>query len=63
MSVYALSFYDIVLRNARCFSNQPAWLEADTGDRLSFGEVQAKVDRLAVGLRSLRHAIPPRPHP
>ncbi|MEJ2639663.1 MAG: AMP-binding protein [Desulfosarcinaceae bacterium] len=50
MSVYAFSFYDIIGRNARSFPNAPAWLEADTGMRLSFGEFKTRVDQLAVGL-------------
>lgn len=51
MSVYALSFYDIVVRNARSFPSRLAWLEVDTGQQLSFGEFKKRVDRLAAGLR------------
>jgi long-chain acyl-CoA synthetase len=52
MSVYAFSFYDVIGRNARSFSNEPAWLEVDTGGQLSFGEVKHQVDGVAAGLRA-----------
>lgn len=52
MSVYALSFYDIVVRNARSFPAGPAWLGVDSGRQLSFGEMKTLVDRLASGLQA-----------
>jgi long-chain acyl-CoA synthetase len=51
MALYDFTFYDLVSRNAVCFKHLPAWLEADDGRRLSFGEFKDHVDRLAAGLR------------
>ncbi|HSO62235.1 MAG TPA: AMP-binding protein [Desulfobacterales bacterium] len=51
MALHDFTFYDLINRNAVCFKNLPAWLEADDGRRLSFGEFKDHVDRLAAGLR------------
>jgi len=51
MALHDFTFYDLISRNAVCFKNLPAWLEADDGRRLSFGEFKDRVDRLAAGLR------------
>ena len=51
MALHDFTFYDLINRNAVCFKNLPAWLEADDGRRLSFGEFKDQVDRLAAGLR------------
>ena len=51
MALHDFTLYDLINRNAVCFKNLPAWLEADDGRRLSFGEFKDQVDRLAGGLR------------
>ncbi|MDJ0783281.1 MAG: AMP-binding protein [Desulfosarcinaceae bacterium] len=52
MSVYAFGFYDVVGRNARSFPDGPAWLEVDTGSRLTFAAYKERVDQVAAGLRA-----------
>jgi len=51
MGLYDFSFYDLICRNARCFSNLPAWYEADTGATSTFAEFKDQVDALAAGLQ------------
>jgi acyl-CoA synthetase (AMP-forming)/AMP-acid ligase II len=45
------SLYDLIRRNAQCFHNRPAWHEADTGTTITFGQFNARVERLAAGLQ------------
>jgi long-chain acyl-CoA synthetase len=52
MGLNDFSFYDLICRNARCFQNRPAWLEADTGAVVTFGQFKSRVDRLAAGLQN-----------
>ena len=51
MGLYDFTFYDLIDRNARSYKNQPAWLEADDGRALTFGQFKDAVDRLASGLQ------------
>ncbi len=51
MALHDYSFYDLINRNAVCFQNLPAWLEADDQRILTFAEVKLHVDRLAAGLQ------------
>ena len=53
MGLYDFSLYDMICRNARCFRNQPAWFEADTGTTTTFGQYKMQVDRLAAGLQQI----------
>ena len=55
MGLYDFTFYDLIDRNARCFNTRPAWLEADDGRALTFGQFKETVDRLATGLQ--QHGI------
>lgn len=50
MGLYDFSFYDLIRRNARCFGNRPAWVEADARTVTRFDEFKGQVDRLAAGL-------------
>jgi long-chain acyl-CoA synthetase len=50
MGLYDFTFYDLILRNAACYKERPAWFEADNGRALTFGQVRERVDRLATGL-------------
>jgi len=51
MGLHDFTFYDLINRNARSFNNRPAWLEADDGRSLTFGQFKETVDRLASGLQ------------
>ena len=51
MGIYDISLYDILARNALTFANRPAWLEAETGRLLTYGQIKTLVDRWAVGLQ------------
>ena len=51
MALHDYTFYDLINRNAVCFKNLLAWLEADDGQTLNFAEVKQQVDRLAAGLQ------------
>ncbi|MCG6909518.1 MAG: AMP-binding protein [Deltaproteobacteria bacterium] len=51
MGLYDFTFYDLIARNARSFNNRPAWLEADDGRALTYGQFKEAVDRLASGLQ------------
>lgn len=50
MGLYDFTFYDLIRRNAVCFAERPAWLEAADGRTLTFAQYKAAVDRLAGGL-------------
>jgi len=51
MGVCDFSFYDLINRNAVCFNDQTAWLEADDGRSATFREIKQQVDQLAAGLQ------------
>lgn len=51
MGIYDLTFYDLIQRNSRCFNRLPAWIEADDGRNVTFGQYREQVDRLAAGLQ------------
>ncbi len=51
MGLYDFTFYDLINRNARSFTNRPAWLEVNDGQALTFGQFKETVDRLACGLQ------------
>lgn len=51
MGLYDFTFYDVIQRNAECFSQRTAWYDADDERVLSFGDYRFQVDRLAAGLR------------
>lgn len=51
MALHDYTFYDLINRNAVCFKDLPAWLEADDRRTMSFGEIKYHVDRLAAGLQ------------
>ncbi len=53
MGLYDFTFYDLICRNACSFNNRPAWLEADDGRALTFGQFKETVDRLASGLQQI----------
>ncbi len=50
MSLYNITFYDIICRNARLYPDRPAWLEADKEQPMTFAQYRAEVDRMAAGL-------------
>ena len=51
MGLTDFSFYDLICRNAQCFRDRTAWLEADSGKRITFEAYKLQVDRLAAGLQ------------
>jgi len=51
MGLYDFTFYDLIERNAVCFKNEEAWLEAADGRSLTFLQYKEKVDQLACGLQ------------
>jgi long-chain acyl-CoA synthetase len=50
MGMQDLTLYDVIVRNAGCFADRPAWFEVDDGRTLTFAEYKTKVDLLARGL-------------
>lgn len=52
MGLYDFTFYDLIRRNAACFGQKTAWIEADDGRGLTFSQYQEKVHCLAAGLRA-----------
>jgi long-chain acyl-CoA synthetase len=53
MGLYDFTFYDLIDRNAVCFSDRSAWHEVDTGRTLTFFQIKAMTDRLAFSLQSI----------
>ncbi len=51
MGLYDFTLYDIIVRNAVVFKNQPAWQDVDQSLPLSFDQIKQRVDQLARGLR------------
>ena len=51
MGLYDFTLYDLIIRNALCFKDRPAWYEADDGRTLTFAQYREKVDLLASGLQ------------
>jgi len=51
MGLYDFSLYDLIVRNATIFRNQPAWLDYDQSTALTFAQIKQKVDQLAQGLQ------------
>ena len=51
MGLYDFTFYSVINRNAFCFKDRPAWLEADDNRSLTFLEYKEKVDSLALGIQ------------
>ena len=51
MGLYDFSFYDLINRNAVCYGNRPAWLDAEDQRALSFADIKQQVDQLAAGLQ------------
>jgi len=52
MGLYDFTFYDLVRRNATCFGNKAAWIEADSGRGLTFAQYGDQAHSLAAGLRA-----------
>jgi len=53
MGLYDFTIYDVIDRNARCFTQRPAWLEVSDGRELTFGQFKDMVDHLAKGLQDV----------
>ena len=51
MALHDYTFYDLINRNAVCYGNRPAWLDAEDQRALSFADIKQQVDRLAAGLQ------------
>ncbi len=51
MGVHDLTFYDVICRNALCFANKEAWVDAEDGKSITFAAYKEECERLAVGLR------------
>jgi len=39
MGLYDFTIYDVINRNARCFTERPAWLEVSDGREITFGHL------------------------
>ncbi|MDZ7831298.1 MAG: AMP-binding protein [Desulfobacterales bacterium] len=52
MGLYDFTYYDLIRRNADIYSTSSAWHDVDTKQALTFGQVKARVDRLAAGLKA-----------
>jgi acyl-CoA synthetase (AMP-forming)/AMP-acid ligase II len=50
MSLYDLTWYEVICRNARLFPDRAAWLGVDEDASLTFGAYKQAVDRMAAGL-------------
>ncbi len=53
MGLYDFTIYDVINRNARCFTDRPAWLEVSDGREITFGQIKDMVDHLAKGLQDV----------
>lgn len=53
MALHDFAFYDLISRNAVCFSDRHAWFEVDDQRTLTFAAYKAQVDRLASGLQKM----------
>jgi acyl-CoA synthetase (AMP-forming)/AMP-acid ligase II len=53
MGLYDFTFYDLVVRNAVCFGDKPAWFEVDAGKSLTFFQIKEMIDHLALGLQTI----------
>ena len=53
MGLYDFTFYDLINRNAVCFSGQSAWFEVDADTSLTFFQIKEMIDRLALGLQTI----------
>jgi acyl-CoA synthetase (AMP-forming)/AMP-acid ligase II len=53
MGLYDFTIYDVIKRNARCFTKKPAWLEVSDGREVTFGEIKDMVDHVATGLQHM----------
>ncbi|MDR3555320.1 MAG: AMP-binding protein [Syntrophobacteraceae bacterium] len=51
MGMLDFTLYDLIVRNALCFGNRPAWFEVDDKTALTFAQYKENVDRLAFGLQ------------
>lgn len=51
MGLYDFTFYDLIDRNAICYKEKNAWLEAANGKTLTFSQYKNSVDQLACGLQ------------
>jgi len=51
MGLYDFTIYDLINRNAVCFSDRPAWFEVDDNRTLTFARYKKEVDCLARGLQ------------
>ncbi|MFC1863419.1 AMP-binding protein [Thermodesulfobacteriota bacterium] len=52
MGLYDFTFYDLINRNAGCFSDKNAWYEVDDNQTLTFYQIKEEVDKLAFGLQN-----------
>lgn len=50
MSLYDLTLYDIIGRNARFYPEKAAWLDAEHNQAMTFKQYKEAVDRMAAGL-------------
>jgi acyl-CoA synthetase (AMP-forming)/AMP-acid ligase II len=50
MSLYDLTLYDIIGRNARFYPEKAAWLDAEDNQAMTFKQYKEAVDRMAAGL-------------
>ena len=53
MGLYDFNLYDLIVRNATVYKNQPAWLDHDKSAALTFAQVRQEVDQLARGLQHI----------
>lgn len=51
MGLHDFTFYDLINRNASCFSQKDAWYEVEDGRTLTYLQLKEHVDKLASGLQ------------
>ena len=51
MGLHDFTLYDVIERNALCFGQNAAWMEAEDTSVLTFTEIKAQVDHLTAGLQ------------
>jgi long-chain acyl-CoA synthetase len=51
MGLHDYTLYDLINRNAVCFTSRPAWFDLDDQRLISYAEYKKRVDRLAKGLQ------------
>ena len=58
MGIYDFTFYDLINRNAGCYSAKDAWYEVDSNKSLTFLQIKEEVDKSIIEKRSVPGELP-----